>query len=201
MTETELEVPTALIEEKKLQQEDAPFLKPSFTEVSLDQDFFILLLQLLGAFHDMISVWFLVGLASSFTVTVIVGKKLRKRNMDLEKKMPQLQSDFQGHESLVNTLMEVNAELENMRDRLKEQLEEMERKREENKLKLQALETEIREKYMSYDKKEELLREKENLLQEQRRLDHTKKDIKIQVLNMEKLHGPIEIQLARLYQK
>ncbi len=119
---------------------------------------------------------------------------------DLQKRNTRLQNEFKEKEQddLVTTLMEVKTELEAQRDRLKEQLEEVEAEKEENKKKLQQVEMEITQKEMIFDKPEELLREKENLLKAQWRLDETKKNCKGQILNIEKLLEPIEIQVTKI---
>lgn len=102
---------------------------------------------------------------------------------------------------VVNTLMEQKSKLENQKGQLKKYQEITETLREENKQKLQSVEKEITEREMTFDKPEELLGEKENLLREQWKLDQTKKDNERQLLNIEKLLDPIEMQVTRIHRK
>ncbi|XP_035772513.1 BICD family-like cargo adapter 2 [Neolamprologus brichardi] len=96
---------------------------------------------------------------------------------------------------MLNTLTEVNTQLENWRNQLKLKLEEVKQEKEENKKNLQAVEEKITQKDLSSDKPKALLRDKEMLLWTQWKLDMIKKDTEIQLLNTEKLKEPIEFQL------
>lgn len=107
----------------------------------------------------------------------------------------------QDHEDMLNTLTEVNTQLENWRIQLKLKLEEVEQEKEENKKNLEAVEEKIAQKDLSSDKPEALLRDKEMLLWTQWKLDMIKKDTEIQLLNTEKLKEPIEFQVIRIRQK
>lgn len=123
----------------------------------------------------------------------MVKNKLKLQNESLVKD--------QDHEDMLNTLTEVNTQLENWRIQLKLKLEEVEQEKEENKKNLEAVEDKIAQKDLSSDKPEALLRDKEMLLWTQWKLDMIKKDTEIQLLNTEKLKEPIEFQVIRIRQK
>lgn len=123
----------------------------------------------------------------------MVKNKLKLQNESLVKD--------QDHEDMLNTLTEVNTQLENWRIQLKLKLEEVEQEKEENKKNLEAVEEKIAQKDLSSDKPEALLRDKEMLLWTQWKLDMIKKDTEIQLLNTEKLKEPIEFQVIRIRQK
>lgn len=123
----------------------------------------------------------------------MVKNKLKLQNESLVKD--------QDHEDMLNTLTEVNTQLENWRIQLKLKLEEVEQEKEENKKNLQVVEEKIAQKDLSSDKPEALLRDKEMLLWTQWKLDMIKKDTEIQLLNTEKLKEPIEFQVIRIRQK
>lgn len=123
----------------------------------------------------------------------MVKNKLKLQNESLVKD--------QDHEDMLNTLTEVNTQLENWRIQLKLKLEEVEQEKEENKKNLEAVEEKIAQKDLSSDKPKALLRDKEMLLWTQWKLDMIKKDTEIQLLNTEKLKEPIEFQVIRIQQK
>lgn len=123
----------------------------------------------------------------------MVKNKLKLQNESLVKD--------QDHEDMLNTLTEVNTQLENWRIQLKLKLEEVEQEKEENKKNLQVVEEKIAQKDLSSDKPEALLRDKEMLLWTQWKLDMIKKDTEIQLLNTEKMKEPIEFQVIRIRQK
>lgn len=123
----------------------------------------------------------------------MVKNKLKLQNESLVKD--------QDHEDMLNTLTEVNTQLENWRIQLKLKLEEVEQEKKENKKNLEAVEEKIAQKDLSSDKPEALLRDKEMLLWTQWKLDMIKKDTEIQLLNTEKLKEPIEFQVIRIRQK
>lgn len=123
----------------------------------------------------------------------MVKNKLKLQNESLVKD--------QDHEDMLNTLTEVNTQLENWRIQLKLKLQEVEQEKEENKKNLEAVEEKIAQKDLSSDKPEALLRDKEMLLWTQWKLDMIKKDTEIQLLNTEKLKEPIEFQVIRIRQK
>lgn len=123
----------------------------------------------------------------------MVKNKLKLQNESLVKD--------QDHEDMLNTLTEVNTQLENWRIQLKLKLEEVEQEKEEDKKNLQVVEEKIAQKDLSSDKPEALLRDKEMLLWTQWKLDMIKKDTEIQLLNTEKLKEPIEFQVIRIRQK
>lgn len=123
----------------------------------------------------------------------VVKNKLKLQNESLVKD--------QDHDDTLNTLTEVNTQLQNWRNQLKLKLEEVEQEKEENKKNLQAVEKKIAQKDLSSDKPEALLRDKEMLLWTQWKLDMIKKDTEIQLLNTEKLKEPIEFQVIRMRQK
>lgn len=123
----------------------------------------------------------------------MVKNKLKLQNESLVKD--------QDHEDMLNTLTEVNTQLENWRIQLKLKLQEVEQEKEENKKNLEAVEEKIAQKDLSSDKPEALLRDKEMLLWTQWKLDMIKKDTEIQLLNTEKLKEPIEFRVIRIRQK
>lgn len=123
----------------------------------------------------------------------MVKNKLKLQNESLVKD--------QDHEDMLNTLTEVNTQLENWRIQLKLKLQEVEQEKEENKKNLEAVEEKIAQKDLSSDKPEALLRDKEMLLWTRWKLDMIKKDTEIQLLNTEKLKEPIEFQVIRIRQK
>ncbi|XP_035850017.1 uncharacterized protein LOC116052093 [Sander lucioperca] len=145
------------------------------------------------------------GLIVGVLVVLAVVYKCKREKAESVKRNTQLQKESlkteEEREDVVNTLMELNTELENQRGRLKELLEEVEGEREVNKQNLQAVEKEITEREAAFDKPEELLREKEDLLQAQWKLDQTKKDNERQLLNTERLLEAIEIQVNKIHRK
>lgn len=79
---------------------------------------------------------------------------------------------------------------------LREQLEEVEKERAQNKTDLQSVETDLTQKE-SCDEIETLLKHKEDLLQSDWKLQEKKNNYEVQLVDLEKWLGPIEIKLKR----
>ncbi|XP_031158476.1 uncharacterized protein LOC116052098 isoform X2 [Sander lucioperca] len=193
----------------KLNMTDGLFFEPAFTAISgsmpLDTVFILLLIHTCGVCHHMSLGGVLVDMALSLILAAFTMYRWKREKAESVKRNAQLQKESlkteEEREDVVNTLMELNTELENQRGRLKELLEEVEGEREVNKQNLQAVEKEITEREAAFDKPEELLREKEDLLRTKWKLDQTKKDNERQLLNTERLLEPIEIQINKIHRK
>lgn len=115
-----------------------------------------------------------------------------------QKELTEIKYKEEDMRQVVTTLKNLNSELENQRDHFKKQLVQVEAKMEENKTKLQSVEKDI-EREKTVDKS--LLAEKENVLREQWKMDEAKKIYERNLLNIEILLEPIEIQMAKMKRK
>ncbi|XP_014857432.1 PREDICTED: cytadherence high molecular weight protein 2-like, partial [Poecilia mexicana] len=115
-----------------------------------------------------------------------------------------LQSDLkplqEDNKQLHDTLNKVKTELETQKDQLVQKLQDVETKRKENKEEVQMVVKKITEKENS-DDTDLLLKEKENLLHSQWKLDEEKKFYERQILNIEKVMEPMEMQMMRKMEK
>lgn len=118
--------------------------------------------------------------------------------MMFQKELTAIKYKEEDMRQVVTTLKNLNSELENQRDHFKKQLVQVEAKMEENKTKLQSVEKNI-EREKTVDKS--LLAEKENVLREQWKMDEAKKIYERNLLNIEILLEPIEIQMAKMKRK
>ncbi|MEQ2244999.1 hypothetical protein ILYODFUR_022966 [Ilyodon furcidens] len=126
------------------------------------------------------------------------GKKelenYKDENSKLQRNLEQLQD---VNKQLLDTQNEVKNLLENQKDHLAKRLQDVETKREKNKEELKLVEKTINET-TTFDEKELVLKQKEELLQSQWKLDEEKKNYERQLLFIERLLEPIDIQMMRI---
>ncbi|MEQ2281433.1 hypothetical protein AMECASPLE_030213 [Ameca splendens] len=101
------------------------------------------------------------------------------------------------NKQLLDIQDEIKNLLENQKDHLAKRLQDIETKREKNKEELQSVEKTLNET-TTFDEKELVLKQKEELLQSQWKLDEEKKNYDRQLLFIEKVLEPIEIQMTRI---
>nr|XP_033465513.1 sarcolemmal membrane-associated protein-like [Epinephelus lanceolatus] len=150
-----------------------------------------------------------VALVVCSLIVTVVRYKWRRAKADLQRKITSLQNELQKRDreeqeniaQVVSSLQGLIKDLEAQRDQVKGELKRVEAEREENKRQLWLVEAEITEREKLFDKPEGLLRDKEKLLQDQWKLDETKRNIERQILNLERVLEPVEIQFSRMIRK
>nr|XP_033465390.1 uncharacterized protein LOC117245895 [Epinephelus lanceolatus] len=133
--------------------------------------------------------------------SVQVVSSLQEQIRDLEAQRDQAKEEQENIAQVMSSLQGLVRDLEAQKHQVKEELKRVEAEREENKRQLQSVEAEITEREKLFDKPEGLLREKEKLLQDQWKLDETKRNLERQILNIEKVLEPVEIQVSRMNRK
>ncbi|KAL7375471.1 hypothetical protein ABVT39_018103 [Epinephelus coioides] len=144
-----------------------------------------------------------VALVVCSLIAAVVRYKCRWAKADFQGKITYLQNELQKRDreeqkniaQVMSSLQGLIRDLEAQRDQVKGELKRVEAEREENKRQLWLVEAEITEREKLFDKPEGLLRDKEKLLQAQWKLDETKRNTERQILNIEKVLEPVEIQL------
>ncbi|MEQ2171626.1 hypothetical protein GOODEAATRI_012822, partial [Goodea atripinnis] len=123
-------------------------------------------------------------------------KELENQKEQISKLQRNLERHQDVNKQLLDTQNEVKNLLENQKDHLAKRLQDVETKREKNNEELQSVQKTINNGE-TFEDKELLLGQKEELLQSQWKLDEEKKNYDRQLLFIEKMLEPIEIQMTR----